>query len=426
MKLNQRYLSRKKIQKIRKNVFPLFAYLCAFSLALSPIFTSLSLLLFVLVALMNIHKIDLKKKEFLSIGCFSFLFILYVFGLFTTDFLPRAIELIIRISPIFFIPLLIVLTQAYNKINYTKFRLSFCIGIFISCLISFGYGFVRYILYDDIKYLFYFEFTSLFDLHPTYYALYIITAMWFVNESSVKVQFKIIGYSVYFCCLVFLQSKIGIVLFILLLLYTILNSDNKGKIVWFVFGFSSICILMAFTFINKESRINELFKTRNSLDVGTNNEDGISQRFWLWNTAISQLNERPLTGFGLGAKEKLFSWKVQKDILESNYGYAHKKALKSISNLNLHNNYIQLAYEFGAVGLILYLISIIYIVKIARTSNNVCFLVIYTFFLIVLFVEVALNRQMGIYFFAYILGILFFEPRKNTNKDENEVCILTS
>lgn len=421
MKLNLRYLSRKKIEITRRNIFPLAMYLCAFSFALSPIFVSLSLLLFVVAALMNMNKIEFKKEEFIYIGCFSFLFILYAFGLFNTDFLPRAMELVIRISPIFFIPVIIVLSQAYNKMDYTKFKLSFCIGIFISCLISLGYGLVRYILYKDIKYFFYFDFTSLFHLHPTYFAMYIITAMWFVKECSIKVQFKIIIYSIYFCCLIFLQSKIGILLFVLLLLYAIQNDYNKGKRVLLVLGISSIFLLVVFSLTNKESRFNQLFKTRNSLDIGTNNEDGITQRFWLWNTALSHLNERPLTGFGLGSKEKLFSWKVEKDILESDYAYAHKKAIKSISHLNLHNNYLQIAYEFGVVGTILYLISVIGILKTAWVRKNLSFLAIYTFFLIVLFVEVALNRQMGIYFFSYILGILFFEPRKNTNHDENEV-----
>jgi hypothetical protein len=425
MKINLRYLSRKKIEIIRRNIFPLAMYLCAFSFALSPIFVSLSLLLFVVVALMNMNKIEFKKEEFISIGCFSFLFILYFVGLFNTDFLPRAIELITRISPIFFIPIVIVFSQAYKKINYTKFRLSFCIGIFISCLISLGYGLVRYILYEDIKYLFYFDFTSLFHLHPTYYALYIITAIWFMNESNVKLQFKILGYSVYLCCLLVLQSKIGIVLVILLLLYSILRNYKKEKRALLILGISSICLLIAFSFINKESRMNELFKTRNSLDIGTKNEDGISQRFWLWNTALNHLKEQPLTGFGLGAKEKLFSWKVQKDVLESNYINAHEKAIKKISQLNLHNNYVQIAYEFGLVGFILFITSIILVFTIARATHNFIFIAIYTFFLIILVVEVALNRQMGIYFYAYILGMLFLEPLNNTKRDNNnEPCEL--
>lgn len=425
MKFSQRHPSSKKMQKKSKKAFPLVIYLCTFSFALTPIFSSLSLILFVLVALMNVHIIYLKKREFLSIGCFSFLFILYAFGLLTTDFLPRAWELVKRLSPIFFIPLLIVLTQAYNKINYTKFRISFCLGIFLSCLISLGYGLFRFIRYDDLKYLFYFDFTSLFHLHPTYYALYIITAMWFVNECRIKVQFKVLAHGIFFCCLVLLQSKIGIILFILFLLYSISINHRKGKKALLIFGILSISLLVAFAFINKESRINELFKTRNSFDIGTNNEDGISQRFWLWHTAIEHLGEKPLTGFGLGSKENLFSWKVQKDVLESDYISAHEKAIKKISQLNLHNNYMQIAYEFGLVGFMLFITSIILVFKITRSTHNFSFIAIYTFFLIILVVEVALNRQMGIYFYAYILGMLFLEPLNNTKRDNNnESCEL--
>ena len=117
-------------------------------------------------------------------------------------------------------------------------------------------------------------------------------------------------------------------------------------------------------------------------------------------------------GFGLGSKAKLFKWKVEKDILMNEYPYSTAKAMKVLANWNLHNTYLQITYEFGIIGLMLFLASIFGVIKLSISRKQSSFLIVYGFFLIFLLIEVPLHRQMGIYYYSFVFPLLFFEKNQ--------------
>ena len=402
------------IRSITKDFHANTMYLFAFSFALTPFFSSLSLILFSLTSLCYIKGEKPTKTRIISVFLFSFLFFLYLIGLFFTAFPSRGLELIIRVSPIIFVPLLIVLSKAYESLNYAKFKLAFSLGIFISCFVSLVYGLVRWFSLGDIKFILYFDHAALFGLHPTYYSLYIITAMIFLSKAKITGIYKVMGFSLFSISLLLLQSKLGILLFIVLILYFMVVNLKRGQRWFIALGVVVLVMVTTTVLLFKGNRINELFKKRDTIAMGNLEEDGISQRLWLWSTGIEHLKERPLLGFGFGSKDKLFEWKVAKDILITKHEYGYRKAVKVVSSWNLHNNYLQIAYEFGLVGLAFFLLTIFVIIRYVKTTNT--FLTIYTLFLVVLLVEVALNRQMGIYFYSFILGLLLFEPSRMYSK----------
>lgn len=412
------------IRSITKDFHAKTMYLFAFSFALTPFFSSLSLALFSLTSLCYIKRQKPAKIRVISVFLFSFLFFLYLMGLFFTAFPSRGLDLTIRVSPIIFVPVLIVLSKANENVNYTKFKLAFSLGIFISCLVSLVYGLFRWFRLGDVKFILYFDHAALFGLHPTYYSMYIITAMIFLSKAKITGIYKVISFSLFSISLLLLQSKIGILLFIILVLYFTGVNLKKGHR-WFIgLGVVVLVVVMTTSLLFKGSRINELFKQRDAIAMGNLEEDGISQRLWLWSTATEHLKERPFFGFGFGSKDKLFEWKVSKDILTNKQEYGYRKAVKVVSSWNLHNNYLQIAYEFGLVGLVFFLLTIFIIIMYVKTTNT--FLIVYTLFLIVLLVEVALNRQMGIYYYSFILGLLLFEPTKiHSKRDETHELVQT-
>ena len=140
-----------------------------------------------------------------------------------------------------------------------------------------------------------------------------------------------------------------------------------------------------------------------SVLIGTNAEDGITQRVWLWGTAIDHVKERPVLGFGLKSQQALFKWKVHKQILETENDPAYDKAALQVAGLNLHNQYLQIFYEAGIMGLSIFLLSIVLAFRVAIRLKNKLFIFIYATFLVFLFTENLMDRQMGIYFYSFMM-----------------------
>lgn len=395
----------------KKSALAFTIYLFAFSFSLTPFFSSISLLLFSVTSLFYL-KIKLpKRNDLLFLISYSFIFLIYLPGILFTDFQNRALELIIRTSPILFVPFLLLFTNAPSKINYFKLKLCFISGVFVSCLISIIYGVFRVLRDTDLQHILYFEFAELLDLHPLYYSIYIITAIVFLNKIAIKTSYKVLGFFVFGSSLLLLQSKLGILMLVFLLGRFVFLSALRKQYKYFSIGLASLFLIFFSALAFDGNRLNELFLKRERVELGTIKEDGVSQRIWLWQTAIKQLQEQPLYGFGVGSKKDMFKWKVEKDILMNTYDWPTIRAMKFISTWNLHNNYLQICYEFGVVGLLCFLASILVCVRLAMLKSKTLFLSVYTMVLALLFVEVALNRQMGIYFYAFIPPLLFWESK---------------
>ncbi|MFN3138296.1 MAG: O-antigen ligase family protein [Allomuricauda sp.] len=394
-----------------KNGLAFSIYLFAFSFCLTPFFSSISLLLFSVTSLFHLKMKLPKSNDLLFLLSYAFIFLMYLAGIFFTDFQDRALELIIRTSPILFVPFFLLFTKAPTKINYYKLKLCFISGVFVSCLISIIYAVFRVLRDGDLQHILYFEFAGVLDLHPLYYSIYIITALVFLNKIVVKTFYKAFGYLVFGISLLLLQSKLGILILVFVLGHFVYKSVKRKHYTYLFVGLISLSFIFFSAFAFDGNRLNELFSSRERNELGTSREDGVTQRIWLWETAIKQLQENPLFGFGLGSKKDMFKWKVEKDILMNNYDWPTIRAMKLISTWNLHNNYLQICYEFGVLGLICFLASILACIRLARLRSKPLFLSVYTLILALLFVEVALNRQMGIYFYAFIPPLLFWEPK---------------
>ena len=89
--------------------------------------------------------------------------------------------------------------------------------------------------------------------------------------------------------------------------------------------------------------------------------------------------------------------------------YNYSIATKEIASKNLHNQYVQTIYELGFVGGFVYLISIVVLLWKGYKNKKSDFLLVFGFFLLFLITENLLERQLGIYFYAFIVTLLFFE-----------------
>ncbi len=385
-------------------------YAFSFSFSLTPFFSSLLLSCFVLLGVFHIQKTNAFFWNYKKVILYFSLFLMYLFYMFIPPFFERGITLVYRILPILILPNIIYFSSLQEKMNYKVFKRCYVLGIITSISISLIGGTYNSIAHDNIQHLFYYKLCSVLHLHPTYYSLYIITALHFIrlDESKLVKEYKN-GIIVLFLIFIFLlQTKIAV---IYLIIYYIIISPklNKKDIIsrkHFVFLIAFVVILSLRLDYN---RFYDFFKSRATVEIGNQLEDGVSQRLWLWKEAISQIKERPWFGQGLGSQDTIFKWNVEKKLLSSQDSYSYVIASKNISKLNLHNQYLQIFYELGIVGGVFFLLSITFILAKAMKTNQQDFLYIYILFLFFMLTENLLERQMGVYFYAFILSCLYFE-----------------
>lgn len=402
----------KMLKSLQKNEFlTIGVSLFAFSMALGPFAMSMGLIFFLISAAVHINGWNVTKKEIWFIIGYSMFFLLYLTGIWFTPYTERGLDLLIRTSPLLIVPMAIILSGVPGKVDYFLVRQYFVFGTFLSCIISLGAALVKIALGANLMTVVYYGFAEAISLHPSYYSLYVLTAFIFTIEAD-KLLIANIKYAVattFVVVLLFLQSKIVLAFLVLMLLFYMFKFIKKKAYGPTVFLSLLLTLLLLAGVFTKGGRLNELVKTRSTNELGTFDEDGISQRVWLWKTAILHIKEQPLLGFGLGAQEKLFKHKVAKDLLKTDADAAFIKATKATSKLNLHNNYLQIWYEHGLIGLLLFIFGNILVFIKGIRGRKYQAVLIYSIFLFMLFFEVMLNRQMGIYYFALIPVLLFLE-----------------
>lgn len=393
-------------------VFLYITYAFSFSISLTPFVSSLMLSSFLVLSIFHIKMKRNNSFEYKAVIFLFILFILYLLSLMFTPYFERGIKLAYKIFPIIIIPNIIYLTNLNQKLNYVSFKIFFVLGIITSCIISLFSGLYNLIIYEDIQYLFYYRLCGFLHLHPTYYSLYVITALHLVRgiQNNLVNKYKICIIILFLIFIFLLQSKIALIA--LVLYFGIIFFKLKSKSLIFK-NHIMLLMMVVFVFIISlrldYNRFADFFKPRTSIEIGNESEDGIYQRLWLWNEAKDQIKEKPWFGYGVGSQNKIFNWKIQKKILSSQNSYTYSRASKNISKLNLHNQYLQIFYELGIIGGILFLLSIIFVILKALKTNKTDFLFVYSFFLIFMLTENLFERQMGIYFYAFILSLLYFE-----------------
>jgi len=116
----------------------------------------------------------------------------------------------------------------------------------------------------------------------------------------------------------------------------------------------------------------------------------------LWQNSWQLIKQKPFSGYGLGDAN---------DVLNSGKDYPQEPGGGLIS-YNSHNQYLDILLECGIPGLLLFLISIIYLFLTARKSRYSGEAMLLLIFLISLTVESMLNRVAGVGLFVFNVLII--------------------
>lgn len=392
------------LSKVKKFSYPFFAA----TFGLTPFISSLALALFLLGH--ALFPKDWRSKNLRLALVFGIPYLIYLFSSTYSYNSYEAMKYLIRTLPMVILPFLIAINKGQFS-NLKEFVILFYIyGLFVSCVLSLTIGAYFYSNTGDVQAFLYYDIAEYLSLHPTYYSLYLIVGIVLLLFSTIRIRgLKIIAFILFTLTIVLLQTRIAYVVLGLLLIVKIFNSPLKQRLYLLgVLGSLMIIILLIIPSSFKQSK--QIFPETSdySILIGTDDENGITQRIWLWKTAWEQIQERVIFGYGLKSQQDIFKWKVHKEILKNNSDVPYKKAALEVAQLNLHNQYMQILYESGIVGLILFVFASVLIIYHGFRQKNTLFLLIYSSFLIFLFTENLLDRQMGLYFYSFLIPFFFY------------------
>ncbi len=343
-----------------------------------------------------IKLIQLKQNIFKSIFFYLFLcFIIYVFA--KLIWLNQLNENINHLEKILI--LLLVYLSFNNFSTKTKQHLS---TIFIWSMFGVQlYSLIHIALFfsqNNIEYQGINNFSYINDalgFERPYIAILITISILFQlfgNQKISKkryVQIILILYS--FGFLIFIAAKFATVIAVLLIIVKAIIS-NKGKIILvpillaillFSLFYKSLSIGKRFSSLNKDERI---FLWSNAIQIKDNDKD------FLW-----------LTGNSTSAYKEMNS-KLQKLNIEK-VSSLEKKNFYAKNIKNIHNQYLEIYLFGGAIGLFLLLLPFIYMLyKSIIEKNWILFLLVSTF-LLFLFIENVLERQLGVFIIGFFMAI---------------------
>ena len=142
---------------------------------------------------------------------------------------------------------------------------------------------------------------------------------------------------------------------------------------------------------------------------GNSEENGVSQRIWLWRTALNETKKKPIFGYGLRSQRTLFFKMVHKTTLEKNLNFRVRESMLENAKKNLHSQYLQWFFDLGFFGTTIILFGLIYLPLAIKNSSKVEFILLYCLFIVIMITENLMDRQAGILFWSVCLPLFYEE-----------------
>lgn len=353
-----------------------------------------------------------KTIEFRKIIMINLVLFAYVFSFLYSENLDRAIDYIVRSSPLFVLPLsFAIISEEYSKslIDYLKksFIISNAIYIVLMFIYLYSIGFLNskndlYYYYSYITY----EFYSIGD-HPIYLTTQFSIAFFLLIKAKFHKNLKIILFLVLLTGIFFLSRKGVIISFFLSLTGYLLLVLKDKKIFLKMLGGVVLLFSLSLFIPEIKMRFNELFDKTNYQDQETST--GI--RIILWKNSIELIEDSFLFGYGIGDSQDVLSQRIEKQ------GFFKISAKKS----NCHNQYLQFLLSIGLVGLSTFIFTIVYFYINFIKTNNYLGICILSFFLLIFTTESFLDRQNGIILFSLFIAIFIFQNDNFKIKSEENI-----
>jgi len=362
-----------------------------FSLALQNIL----LPVFILSVLFNYKEANFKDNSKIILFVISVPFILTIISCFYSENIDVALKLTTRRALLIIIGFF-VLAMPHKALSFIKGVNLFIFFSIIASLITITRGIL---LFNHNGVFFHPNFTPYFTvIHHPYFAAYLLIALILMMEYFNEIKFgkwvKVFSLTLLAITIILSTARLGQVSLFLYFSYKCFGYLKGGiktkKVV-------SLSVLIVFLF-------SLLFITRTDIIAFKYNQDinlEKSPRLIIWNNTIKVIKNQTgiFKGIGIGDYQK---------ILDEQYSVSmHKDYSKMILiDYNPHNQYLEFLLTNGGLGVVFSLYVLYFLLKAFNLKNKVFF--IYMIFISFFFLtECVLNRQIGIYFVAVLLPVLY-------------------
>ena len=189
--------------------------------------------------------------------------------------------------------------------------------------------------------------------------------------------------------LYFLSVRISIIAIGLVIIVTSLSS-LRGILKYAIILLIPLVLLAIFNSPNFKKRFEP-----SQTEVGS--IEDIDFRKLHWQSVLETISEKPIFGVGTeGNRETLFS------------KYKEKKLTAAYEeNYNAHNQFLEVALDFGVIGLIIFLGFIGYLFYLALVHKDFMLIQFLLIFIIYFLTESLLVRHSGIIMFSLLISLLF-------------------
>ncbi|QXP60667.1 O-antigen ligase family protein [Olleya sp. HaHaR_3_96] len=365
--------------------------------------------------------VNLKKKfvNFLNNKTailFSFVFFCYCIGLVHTQNLDRGLRVVEIKLPLIIFPIILGSTSWFlsqkqkTLFSYLFIASNLLIGIFTIFCVYFDIGPVsERFIQTGIKYYSHSDLTTKVDNHPTYLSFSFLISLIFLQYLLDNNRIKKVVFIMLFILLSFylflLSSKLGVFLYLTLVIYFIyfkvrINKQVKlGLLIISVLTF--FCVMVTQNPIQK--RYKEEFVSIKSFKNIRNKEVPFylkNQRLIAADIFFSQPSLDLLFGIGTGDTQDYLDKKYRRYLEIVNRG--------AFKDLNYHNQFFQLSSAIGFLGGILLIYVLLGPLCVSLKNGNeeymLFLLLIFLFFLIESFFE----TQRGVVLYSFFNSLLAF------------------
>jgi O-antigen ligase len=361
-------------------------------------------------------------------------FTIFILGLIYSSDTKLGLFEIEKHIPLLAFPLLtpILLSSSLSANVRIHALLSFIYGnIFtlITCFIDAAISNFNFNGFEEVLpgFFTYHELIKLYDLHATYFGLYlnfslIILYYLFTTE-------KIISKYTFFSIMILFLIAIGLLQARIIYLSTLLSivlvplffqNSPSSKPKYFNWAFIIVILLFVFSniILNKtlNKRIVEMIEFKQTDLMGSNSENGITQRIFIWTRAWEAVKAKPVIGYGTGG-DRFGLYSSINNFIENNkdLNKGQVEGIQSIISVeyNAHNQFLTDLLMFGLVGgwVIIFILFQGFLTSIKR--NNMLQFGFMLAISLACLTEVILVRQKGIVFFSLFYCFLFYESKEN-------------
>ncbi len=294
---------------------------------------------------------------------------------------------------LFAVPLICYRLIGFEREKLNTVFISLTSGVLTASLICTAFAIIQYFTNSqNTQVFFFYEFTRVINSHPTYLAYYLIFAitigLYYLNfEQFIFSRWLYIS-AIIFCFIILLLTGgqtafVGLLFVFSFFLLKFFLGQNRTPNQRLTFGLV-VSMFIVLIVVNSGKSTHREQELNDSWD-----------RFELWRSAILA-NTNPIIGVGTGDYKQVLN----------QYYMEHNQPEFANEELNAHNQFIQIFFSNGILGLLAVLIILLRPLYMAFKHNDQLGILIIFPFLIYGMTEVFLGRYQGVAFFAILHAVL--------------------